>query len=215
MAGSDDTPDRPSTKDPVPTIGVAGRLARKAARRHLLAITSVQVLTAAGLAVVVLATKHLTEAGLSHGADLDSAGRTVIPLLIAAVAVGSMNGILRNLTQSWQRVLASQTDRHIVALVLRAAADAELLQFEDPAFYDRLQRGTFASRAHTGARVTGLIVILQAALSTLAIGGTVIVMAWWLLPLCALIPLPLIRATKRERDARFGLHRSLAENRRA
>lgn len=212
MAGSDDA--RLSTRDLIRTIGFAARLVWKADRRHLVGIMSVQVLTAAGLAVIVLATKHLADVGLSHGTDLDSAGKTVIPLLLAAVAVGSMNGILRNLTQSWQRVLATQADRHIVALVLRAAADAELLQFEDPAFYDRLQRATFASRAQPVVLVTGLIVILQAALSTLAIGGTVIVMAWWLLPLCALIPLPLIRATKRERDARFGLHRSLAENRR-
>jgi ATP-binding cassette, subfamily B, bacterial len=214
-AGADASTDAPlSTRDLIRTVGFAARLVWNADRRHLVAIMSVQVLTAAGLAAMVLATKHLTEAGLSHGADLDSAGKTVIPILLAAVAVGSMSGILRNLTQSWQRVLASQTDRHIVALVLRAATDAELLQFEDPAFYDRLQRATFASRAQPVVLVTGLIVIFQALLSTLAIGGTVIVMAWWLLPLCALIPLPLIRATKRERDARFGLHRSLAESRR-
>jgi ATP-binding cassette subfamily B protein len=206
--------DRLSTRDLIRTTAFALRLVWNADRRHLVAIVSVQVLTAAGLAAVVLAMKHLTESGLSQGADLGAAGRSLIPILLAAVAVGTMNGILRNLTQSWQRVLASQTDRHIVDLVLRAATDAELLAFEDPAFYDRLQRATFASRAQPVVLVTGLVVFLQAALSTLAIGGAVIVMAWWLLPLCALIPLPLIRAAKRERDARFGLHRSLAENRR-
>jgi ATP-binding cassette subfamily B protein len=206
--------DRLGTRELIRTATFAARLVWNADRRHLIAIMSVQVLAAAGLAVVVLATKRLTEAGLREGADLDSVAQTVIPLLLAVVAIGSMNGILRNLTQSWQRVLATQTDRHIVALVLRAATGAELLQFEDPAFYDRLQRATFASRAQPVVLVTGLVVIVHAILSTLAIGGAVIVMAWWLLPLCALIPLPLIRATKRERDARFGLHRSLAENRR-
>jgi ATP-binding cassette subfamily B protein len=209
---SDD--DRLSTRDLLRTTAFAVRLVWNADRRHLVTIVSVQVLTAAGLAAVVLAMKHLTESGLSRGADLGAAGRSLIPILLAVVAVGTMNGILRNLTQSWQRVLASETDRHIVGLVLRAATDAELLAFEDPAFYDRLQRATFASRAQPVVLVTGLVVILQATLSTLAIGGAVIVMAWWLLPLCALIPLPLIRAAKRERDARFGLHRSLAENRR-
>jgi ATP-binding cassette, subfamily B, bacterial len=183
-------------------------------RRHLIGILSVQVVNAAGLAAVVLAIKHVMEAGVRDGTDLDAAGRTLLPILLAAVAIASVNAILRNLTQSWQRVLATQTDRHIVGLVLRAAGDAELLDFEDPAFYDRLQRATFASRAQPVVLVTGLIVILQAILTTLAISATVLVMAWWLLPLCALIPLPLIRAAKRERDARFGLHRSLAESRR-
>jgi ATP-binding cassette, subfamily B, bacterial len=206
--------DRLSTRDLLRTTRFALRLVWEADRRHLVAIVAVQVVTAAGLAALVLATKHLTEAGLSRGADLGAAGRDLIPLLLAVVAVGSLSGILRNLTQSWQRVLAAQTDRHIVDLVLRAAADAELLAFEDPAFYDRLQRATFASRAQPVVLVTGLVVIFQAVLSTLAVGGAVIVMAWWLLPLCALIPLPLIRAAKRERDARFGLHRSLAESRR-
>jgi ATP-binding cassette subfamily B protein len=206
--------DRLSTRDLLRTTRFALRLVWDADRRHLVAIVAVQVVTAAGLAALVLATKHLAQAGLSGGADLGAAGRNLIPLLLAAVAVGSLSGILRNLTQSWQRVLAAQTDRHIVDLVLRAAADAELLAFEDPAFYDRLQRATFAARAQPVVLVTGLVVIFQAVLSTLAVGGAVIVMAWWLLPLCALIPLPLIRAAKRERDARFGLHRSLAENRR-
>jgi ATP-binding cassette subfamily B protein len=216
MRGDGDagTGDRLSTRDLVRTTAFALRLVWNADRRHLIAIVSVQVLTAGGLAAVVLAMKHLTEAGLGHGADLHAAGRSLIPILLAAVAVASMNGIMRSLTQSWQRVLASETDRHIVGLVLRAATDAELLAFEDPAFYDRLQRATFASRAQPVVLVTGLVVILQAVLGTLAIGAAVIVMAWWLLPLCALIPLPLIRAAKRERDARFGLHRSLAENRR-
>jgi ATP-binding cassette subfamily B protein len=206
--------DRLATRDLIRTTTFALKLVWNADRRHLVAIGSVQVLTAAGLAAVVLAMKHVTEAGMSQGADLDAASRNLIPVLLAAVAVGSLNGILRNLTQSWQRILATETDRHIVGLVLRAATDSELLAFEDPAFYDRLQRATFASRAQPVVLVTGLVVILQAVLGTLAIGVTVILMAWWLLPLCALIPLPLIRAAKRERDARFGLHRSLAENRR-
>jgi ATP-binding cassette subfamily B protein len=206
--------DRLSTRDLIRTAAFATRLVWHADRRHLLAIMSVQVVNAAGLAAVVLAIKHVTEAGVRDGTHLDTAGRTLLPILLAAVAIGSVNAILRNLTQSWQRVLATETDRHIVGLVLRAATDADLLDFEDPAFYDRLQRATFASRAQPVVLVTGLMVILQAALTTLAIGGTVLVMAWWLLPLCGLIPLPLIRAAKRERDARFGLHRSLAENRR-
>jgi ATP-binding cassette subfamily B protein len=209
---SDD--DRLSTRDLLRTTAFAVRLVYNADRRHLVAIVCVQVLTAAGLAAIVLAMKHLTEAGLGQGSNLGAAGRSVIPILFAVVAVGTLNGMLRTLTQSWQRLLASETDRHIIGLVLRAATDAELLAFEDPAFYDRLQRATFASRAQPVVLVTGLVVILQAALSTLAIGGAVVVMAWWLLPLCALIPLPLVRAAKRERDARFGLHRSLAENRR-
>jgi len=206
--------DRLSTRDLIRTTAFATRLVWHADRRHLIGILSVQVLTAAGLGGLVLAIKHLTEAGVRDGIDLDSAGRTLLPILLAAVAIASVNAILRNLAQSWQRVLATQTDRHIVGLVLHAATDAELLDFEDPAFYDRLQRATFASRAQPVVLVTGLIVILQAALTTIAIGGAVVVMAWWLLPLCVLIPLPLIRAAKRERDARFGLHRSLAENRR-
>jgi ATP-binding cassette, subfamily B, bacterial len=206
--------ERLGSRDLIRTAAFAARLVWHADRRHLVGILAVQVVNAAGLAAVVLAVKHVTEAGAREGADLGAAGRTLLPILLVAVAVASLNAILRTLAQSWQRVLATQTDRHIVGLVLRAASDAELLDFEDPAFYDRLQRATFASRAQPVVLVTGLIVILQALLTTLAIGATVVVMAWWLLPLCGLIPLPLIRAARRERDARFGLHRSLAENRR-
>src|SRR5690606_13457583 len=40
------------------------------------------------------------------------------------------------------------------------------------------------------------------------------VMAWWLLPFAALGAVPTLRAARAERDASYGLHRDLAENRR-
>src|SRR4051794_22789083 len=198
--------DRLSTRDLLRTTAFAGRLVWDADRRRLLGIVSVQLVTALSLAGVVVAVKRLADGGAPRTA--------VIPLLLATVALVTVNALLRQLTQSWQRLLAAQTDRRIAALVLRTASQAELLELEQPSFYDRLQRAAFAARAQPVVLVTGLVALLQALLGAVAIGGAVLLMAWWLLPLCALVPLPLLRAAKRERDARLGLHRGLAESRR-
>jgi ATP-binding cassette, subfamily B, bacterial len=207
-------PERLSTRHLIRTAAFVAGLVWQADRRHLTGIAAVQLVTAAGLAGLVLLTRELLGAGLGAGAEIGGEAGKLIPILIGLVALGSVNGLLRNLTQSWQRLLAARTDRHIMSLVLRSAADAELLEFEDPTFYNRLQRATFASRAQPVMLVTGLIAIVQSVVSVAAVGAAFVVMAWWLLPLCALAPLPLVRAARRERDARYALHASLAENRR-
>lgn len=188
------------------------RLIWAADRRRFTAILVHQLFSAATLSLVMLFTKELL-GGLGGDGRVDLWSK-LIPLLMAAMVLMSINGAFRGLAQSWQRVLAVKADRHILSLVLRSTMKTDLLTFEDPAFYDRLQRAVFASRVQPITLVSSAVAIIQTSFSLIAVGATFAAMTWVLLPLCLLAPIPLIRAAKQERDARYGLNETLAENRR-
>jgi ATP-binding cassette subfamily B protein len=130
------------------------------------------------------------------------------------VAVRTASGIFNAVTAARRRMLSVRMDRHVIALVLRAAVRADLPRFEDPAFHDRLQRAVFASRHQPVIAITTLVAVLQALLTAAAVSAAFTVMAWWLLPFAALGAVPTLRAARAERDASYGLHLDLAENRR-
>ncbi|MFK4084860.1 ABC transporter ATP-binding protein [Kribbella sp. NPDC020789] len=203
-----------SRPDFVRTGVFALRLIWSADPRRFAGVVAVQLLTAIGLTVSLLLIRHVLGIGLAAGTDVGAAGRVVLPGVLVVLAVQAAGSVLRSISQGWQRVLAVKTDRHLIDLVLRSAGRADLASYDDPAFYDRLQRAIFASRSEPITLVTGLAVFLRAGLGLIAVAGAFLALAWWLLPLCLLALLPVLVAARKERDARYRLHTSLAENRR-
>ncbi|MFI0421720.1 ATP-binding cassette domain-containing protein [Spongiactinospora sp. 9N601] len=137
-----------------------------------------------------------------------------MPGATALVALGAAGGILQALSGMRQQILTDRVDRHVISLVLRTAAHAELPEFEDPDFHDRLQRAVHASRREPAKVITMLVAMAQAVLTVVAMAGVFITMAWWLLPLATLSALPLFKAAKDRRNALYAMHHSLAESRR-
>lgn len=199
-------------------------LAWHADRRALLHVVLAQLTTAVGLAVLLLLLRDLFNDAVSFGTDADtdrdrdasaaSSAGELIPVLTAVVLAGTAGGILQTLSAARLRLLAAKVDRHVIAMVLRAAGRAELWQFEEPDYHDRLQRAVFASRREPTMVVTLMIAMLQTALTLLAVSAAFVVMAWWLLPFALLSAVPAVKTAGDERKARYGLHSSLSENRR-
>src|SRR5699024_6083447 len=102
----------------------------------------------------------------------------------------------------------------VVNNVLRTANQEELPQFEHPDFHDRLKRAVFASRHELTAVVMLMTAAAQSLLMVVAVLGVFATLAWWLLPFALLSALPTLKAARDERNARFGLHYELSENRR-
>ncbi|MER8072344.1 ABC transporter ATP-binding protein [Streptomyces sp. NPDC094034] len=214
MATKTETPSV-RTRDLMRSAAFAIQLAWHADRRGLILVVLVQLLTAAGLAGVILVLRGFLSDVFSFargqgGADTER----FIPAMAVLVLVGALGGTLQIVSAARQRILAAQVDRHVIAMVLRAAVHAELPEFEEPEFHDRLQRAVFASRSEPAMVVTTMASLLQAALTAVAVTAAFVLMAWWLLPFAALTALPALRAARNERNARYGLHHDLAENRR-
>ncbi|WP_433553467.1 ABC transporter ATP-binding protein [Micromonospora zamorensis] len=191
------------------------RLAWRADRTSVIYVVITQLLASAGIAGIVL----LLRGSLGALASMFSGGAgasnsTALFALAGLVVVGTAGGIMRILSTARQRILVLRADRLVVELVLEAAGRAELIDFEDAVFHDRLQRAVFASRSQPSMVITMLVTIMQALLTLLTVTATFVVMAWWLVPLALLSGLPVLRAAGRERNAGYGLHRDLSESRR-
>ncbi|TLQ43158.1 ABC transporter ATP-binding protein [Streptomyces marianii] len=196
----------------------AAQLAWRADRRSLLQVLMAQLVSALGLLVVLLLVRHAIGGALPAVGGGPASGpqqRWLIPLLAGMVALGTGAGVLRVIAAARQRILAVKVDQYAVAQVLRAANRAELAEFEDPVFHDRLQRAVFASRSQPTMVVTALIGALQAVLTVGAVGAVFALTVWWLFPLALLSTLPTLQASRKERSAGYDLHHSLSENRRA
>lgn len=119
-------------------------------------------------------------------------------MIAGLVLLGTEAGVLRAVAGARQRVLAVKVDRFALDIVLGAAGRAELPEFEDPAFHDRLQRAVFASRAHPAMVVTALAAGFQAILTVVAVTAVFAVLVRWLLPFALLAVLPTLKAARDE-----------------
>ncbi|QTR02990.1 hypothetical protein J7S33_29015, partial [Saccharothrix algeriensis] len=62
----------------------------------------------------------------------------MVPAVAGGILLGTAGGVLRAVRAARERLLAVEVDRYVVGIVLRSAAEAELLDFEDADFHDRL-----------------------------------------------------------------------------
>ncbi|MDT0532009.1 ABC transporter ATP-binding protein [Micromonospora sp. DSM 115977] len=170
-------------------------------------------MTAALLGCGLLLLRHATGGALQQGGPAATAD-SLVPLAVGMVAFAGLGGTLRAIANTRQRVLMMQLDRHVVGLVLDAATRADITDFEDPDFHDRMQRAVFASRGQAVMVVTTVVAVVQTALALIAVTATFLLMAWWLLPFALISALPAVKAARDERRDSYGLNRDLAENRR-
>jgi ATP-binding cassette subfamily B protein len=192
--------------------GFGTRIAWRADRARLVGVLMTQFGSATGFGILVTMTPGLLGKGFSVNGT-GEISQLLVPLAVV-LAISSVNGILRIVSRAQQQVLAIKVDRHIVSLVLEAACRVDLRRFEDPAFYDRMQRAVFASRMQPMVFVTAAFGIFQASLSVCAVAVSFASIAWWLLPLVALAMVPMAKTARDERAAAYGLHHALTENRR-
>ncbi|WP_434599944.1 ABC transporter ATP-binding protein [Streptomyces sp. A5-4] len=208
-------PEKLDTREQAACLAFAVRLVWRADRRCLIQVLVAQLASALGIMALVLVVKNVFGTMLTAGSASGSGGgQGAITSIVVIVAIGSLGGVLRLFSSSRNRILACKTDRHVIRTVLASATGTELSHFEDPEFHDRLQRAVFASRSQPAMVVTMLVAASQAVLTVLAVGAAFLIMAWWLLPFAFLSALPVLRAARAERNAGYGLHRSLAEDRR-
>ncbi|WP_221356126.1 ABC transporter ATP-binding protein [Streptomyces beigongshangae] len=207
-------PAKIDTREQAACLAFAVRLVWQADRRRLTEVVIAQLASALGIMALILLVRNVLGTVLAAGSDPGAGGRQAIVSVVLVVAIGSLGGVLRLFAASRNRVLAAKADRQVISTVLASATRAELARFEDPVFHDALQRAVFASRAQPTMVVAMLVAASQAVLTAVAVGAAFAVLAWWLLPVALLSALPVLRAARAERNAGYGLHRKLAEDRR-
>ena len=165
------------------------RLVWETNRRYTLAMILLRLLRAfvpvASLWVAKLIIDAVVELARTPGASLEPLWR-VVALELAIVVAGEILARTSSLVES---LLGDLFSNHISVRLMRHAATLDLAQFEDPEFYDHLER----ARRQTTGRI-GLIAMLlamgQDLITLLSLGAALMVHNPWLLLLLAIAILP-------------------------
>lgn len=153
------------------------RLVWSAGRNIFLLTSSLQLLTALGVVVQLFVAKAVFESVLGNSGNADLA--EIAPPLVALVAVTVALDLARAIQGEQSRVLGELVGRKAIDRVLDVSTRIDLLAFESPEFYDRLQR----------ARAQGQFRALQTVNGLLGIVGSLVTAAAIIFALAALQPL--------------------------
>ena len=171
-----------------------------AAGRNVFLVTSVlQLLTAVGVAVQLFIGKAVLDTVL--GAGSSASFGELVPVLAALVAITVALDLAQAIQNEQSRVLGELVGRRALDRVLDVATRVDLLAFESPDFYDRLQRARAQGQYRSLQTVNGLLGILSSSVTAVGIIVALAVLQPLLLPFILIGYVPLwIVASLNTRD---------------
>jgi ATP-binding cassette, subfamily B, bacterial len=191
----------------------AVRLAWAADRRRVLVLLGLQAAQALGLGIALLILREALGDVLSAGGE-DPQADTVAVSIAILLGMGIIGAAFSVIARAQEAVLAVRIQRDATDRVVDASTRAELVEFERPEFHDRVERAVWAAESHAPMILTLVLSGLQSALSVVAVGVALVVIAWWLLPLLVIATLPSLRVSLLRQRTYHGLQVALLENRR-
>ena len=170
------------------SFGRAVALVSAAGRGVFLATVTLFAISGLGMVALLLVGSSLLHE-LSHGAQAASSMR-VWWLLIAAVGVAGIVSFANAAAAGMHRLLAEQTVRYCNEVMLGAATNASLREFDSAEFHDRLQR----ARNNSGSALQVAMAVPQVIAAVVSAAGVTVglaVVSPWLVPITLLSCVPL------------------------
>lgn len=165
-------------------------------------VVGLQVVAAAALAGQVLAVERVLTVILDVAEDGDAIARLWLPVGLLA-AVTAVTGIVGALQANVERLLAERVTAHTWREVLATSTSVSLRHFEDPDFFDRLQRVETNALFRPYQVTQGLVMVIGATLASVGLGAALVSLHPLLLPLLLLGGLPLVITSRRESRLEF------------
>jgi ATP-binding cassette, subfamily B, bacterial len=180
-------------------LGDSMRLVWSAGRSIFLLTAALQLVAAVGVAVQLFVGKAVLDAVLGAGGELQFS-ELAVPL--AALVTITVALDLAQAVQSEQsRVLGELVGRKAIDRVLDVSTRIDLLAFESPEFYDRLQRARAQGQFRALQTVNGLLGMVGAAVASVGLVAALATLQPLLLPFVLLGYVPLwIVASLNTRD---------------
>jgi ATP-binding cassette, subfamily B, bacterial len=175
------------------------KLVWSAGRNTFLLTSTLQLLTAVGIAVQLFISKAVLDEVLGAGDSISFSD--LAPVLTALVAVSVALDLSRAVQAEQSRVLGELVGRRAVDRVMDVSTKIDLLAFESPDFYDRLQRARAQGQFRALQTVNGLLGILGASVAAVGIILTLAALQPLLVPFIVIGYVPLwIVASLNTRD---------------
>jgi ATP-binding cassette subfamily B protein len=184
------------------------RLVLAAGRRNTIALAVVAAVQAAlALVQLGLIQRLLREfPAVSDGASV----RVLVPEVVAFVIVYAVQSSATLVDNQLRQVLGEEVARHAQSLVARAAASADLLDYERPGFHDRLQRALANASSRPLQTTFAVVNLASSTFMVVAVMAALLSVAPLLVPLMVVAFAPLWLLLRRL--TRLGFEFSLAES---
>ena len=165
------------------------RLVWSAGRNIFLLTAFLQLVAAVGVAVQLFVGKEVLDAVLGAGGELKF--DELAPALGALVAITVALDLAQAVQAEQSRVLGELVGRKAIDRVIDVSTRIDLLAFESPDFYDRLQRARAQGQFRALQTVQGLLGIVGAAVASIGIVAALATLQPLLLPFVIVGYLPL------------------------
>lgn len=171
----------------------------RAGRTEFLVSSALQLLTALGLIVLVLAGRDLL-AGVLSADRAGGALSDVLPSAIILAAVTALLGFLSAVQREQQQLLGELTNRYTLDRILDVACAVELAAFEVPGFHNLLERARAIGSMGPLNFVFGLSALIGAVAGGVAAVVALLALEPVLVPLALLAFLPAWLVTSRRAE---------------
>jgi ATP-binding cassette, subfamily B, bacterial len=165
------------------------RLVWSAGRNIFLLTAFLQLVAAFGIAVQLFVGKEVLDAVLGAGGELRLG--ELAPWLVALVGITVALDLARAIDAEQSRVLGELVGRKAIDRVIDVSTRIDLLAFESPEFYDRLQRARAQGQFRALQTVYGLLGMVGAAVAAVGIVAALATLQPLLLPFILLGYVPL------------------------
>ena len=192
-------PARRSARSLVGLVGRALRLVWRAGPVGLVVTMVLGIVRALIAFAQVLVARHALNVLLRQNAA-NASFRPVVAPLVLLVAAGFLGGLAQVIQAAQTRLLGEQTRRYALSRVLDVTAAAELETFDDPSFFDRLQRVVTNAATQPVIITQNLIMLIGTAAGAVAVAAAVVAIH------PALVPVLLVAALPALLLARYGGH---------
>jgi ATP-binding cassette subfamily B protein len=175
------------------------KLVWSSGRNTFILTSTLQLLTAAGIAIQLFVGKAVLDEVLGAGESVSFGD--LVPVLGALVAVTVALDLARAVQAEQSRVLGELVGRRALDRVMDVSTKIDLLAFESPDFYDRLQRARAQGQFRALQTVNGLLGIVGAAVAAVGIIAALAALQPLLVPFIVVGYLPLwVMASLNTRD---------------
>jgi ATP-binding cassette subfamily B protein len=165
------------------------KLVWSAGRNTFLLTSALQLAAALGIVAQLFVGKEVLSTVLDAGSTVDFAD--LAPVLVALVVVTVALDLARAIQTEQSRVLGELVARKAVDRVMDVSTRIDLLAFESPDFYDRLQRARAQGQFRALQTVNGLLGIVGSSFAAISIVVALAALQPLLLPFVVIGYLPL------------------------
>ncbi|WP_426513728.1 ABC transporter ATP-binding protein [Dactylosporangium sp. McL0621] len=170
-------------------LGGAIRLVWSAGKRDFILVVALQLIQSLGVLVLILQFQQLLASLIKSDSGGETGGGVAVGLVLF-IAANAVMGVAGSIINNRRQIIGERVTLHISSQILKVTCLAELDDFDDSAFHDRLQRAAGQAVGRPMMMVQSMITIGQNLFTIGSIWVALLVMQPWIGMVMLLVAIP-------------------------